>query len=111
MYSFFESDGSFEKLQVVDFPMAPTSPDLKHLEGGSSMPAKRFPLKGSSGSPIISNINGKATLIGILSGAGKTDCAECWDSAMANKKATTDKLRGIYAKCKLDCFRTVFKFS
>ena len=106
MYSFFESDDTFEKLQVVDFPMAPTSPDLKHLEGGSSMPAKRFPLKGSSGSPIISNINGKATLIGILSGAGKTDCAECWDKAMANKTAAKEN----YKNCKLDCFRTVFKF-
>ena len=106
MYSFFKSDDTFEKLQVVDFPMAPTSPDIKHLEGGSSMPAKRFPLKGSSGSPIISKINGKATLIGVLSGAGKTDCAKCWDIAVANKNATKDD----YANCKLDCFRTVFNF-
>ena len=107
MYSFFKSDDTFEKLQVVDFPMAPTSPDIKHLEGGSSMPANRFPLKGSSGSPIISTINGKATLIGVLSGAGITGCAKCWDIAMANKTATKDN----YADCKSDCFRTIFKFS
>ena len=107
MYSFFKSDDTFEKLQVVDFPMVPTSPDTKHLEGGSSMPANRFPLKGSSGSPIISTINGKRTLIGILSGAGISDCAKCWDIVMANKTATKDD----YADCKLDCFRNVFKFS
>ena len=107
MYSFFKSDDTFEKVQVIDFPMAPTSPDTKHLQGGSSMPSNRFPLKGSSGSPIISKINGKSTLIGILSGAGITDCAKCWDVAMAKDAAKKED----YADCKLDCFRAVSKFS
>jgi hypothetical protein len=101
MYSFFKSDDLYETLQIVDFPMSPTSPDKKHLEGGSSMPANRFPVKGSSGSPIISKINEKATLIGILSGAAVTDCASCWDNAMSNEKSTKDD----YTKCELDCFR------
>ena len=68
------------------------------------MPANRFPLKGSSGSPIIANINGNATLIGILSGAGKTTCAECWDNAhVAHTSAA-------YKNCQLDCFRAISNY-
>ena len=104
MYGFFESDDVFEALQVVDFPMHPDFNDKEHLEGGSSMPANRFPVKGSSGSPIISNINGKATVIGVLSGAGITGCAKCWDEAHVTGTMEA------YEKCELDCFRTVFKF-
>ena len=68
------------------------------------MPANRFPLKGSSGSPIIANINGNATLIGILSGAGKTTCAECWDNAHVVQTSAA------YKNCQLDCFRAISNY-
>ena len=68
------------------------------------MPANRFPLKGSSGSPIIANINGNATLIGILSGAGKTTCAECWDNAHVAQTSAA------YQNCHLDCFRAISNY-
>ena len=94
MYTFYNNDQEFDKLRIFDFPILYQGPDTEPaseaLLGGITKfegPQNRFPLKGTSGSPIIGKINGKATLIGILSGAGITECAFCWDLAYEKLKA------------------------